>query len=609
MRSFRLKKSKNPILPFFLFIGIILMGRCASTGYPSGGPKDETPPEIVKSIPAENSLSFLGDEIEISFNELIKVTDVFQKLMVSPPVNEQPKVTTNAKKLIIKFQEDLQPNTTYTLDFADAISDNNEGNVLENFTFSFSTGEVIDSLKISGFLFDAATLSPVDGALVMVHSNPADSAFKKQVPLRVTKTDSKGRFSVQNLSPGSYRVFALEDANRNYKYDQPGERIAWYPEMIEPHIGSYEVIDSISADSVVVRDIVAYLPDSLQLFLFQEDNAQQYLKESARKSRNKVDFIFERSLKEPLDVRLLKEDGREWFVYESSAKLDSISLWITDSTLIKQDSLLLSLRYMVLDSLKQPKVKVDTLNAYFFDMGSTETRKSKKEDKTTELPSLAVEGLKSSLDILESLSIKFPTPLLQIQTDRLNLYLMEDTIPMPHEFKLVQDSLRLRRYEIQFQRKAGAKYLFTADSAAFKDIYGLATKPIKQNIEVKKEDAYGIFYVDVEDPGANWLLQILNKQELVIRQQVVPANGKVGFRYIRPGDYFLRIVFDENGNRRWDEGDFEKGIQPEKIVYFPESINIRANWERMIPWDPKSFDIHSFVELHRSKSTSSRGRR
>ena len=137
MRSFRLKKTKNIFLPFFLFIGIILMGRCASTGYPSGGPKDETPPEIVKSIPAENSLSFLGDEIEISFNELIKVTDVFQKLMVSPPVNEQPKVTTNAKKLIIKFQEDLQPNTTYTLDFADAISDNNEGNVLENFTFSF----------------------------------------------------------------------------------------------------------------------------------------------------------------------------------------------------------------------------------------------------------------------------------------------------------------------------------------------------------------------------------------------------------------------------------------------------------------------------------------
>src|SRR5690554_285572 len=529
--------------------------------------------------------------------------------MVSPPVNEQPKVTTNAKKLIIKFQEDLQPNTTYTLDFADAISDNNEGNVLENFTFSFSTGEVIDSLKISGFLFDAATLSPVDGALVMVHSNPADSAFKKQVPLRVTKTDSKGRFSVQNLSPGSYRVFALEDANRNYKYDQPGERIAWYPEMIEPHIGSYEVIDSISSDSVVVRDVVAFLPDSLQLFMFQEDNAQQYLKESQRKSRNKVDFIFERSLKEPLDVRLLKEDGREWFVYESSAKHDSISLWITDSTLIKQDSLLLSLRYMVLDSLKQPKVKVDTLNAYFFDMGSTETRKSKKEDKTTELPSLAVEGLKSSLDILESLSIKFPTPLLQIQTDMLNLYLMEDTIPVPHKFKLVQDSLRLRRYEIQFQRKAGAKYLFTADSAAFKDIYGLATKPIKQNIEVKKEDAYGIFYVDVEDPGTNWLLQILNKQELVIRQQVVPANGKVGFRYLRPGDYFLRIVFDENANRRWDEGNFEKGIQPEKIVYFPESINIRANWERMIPWDPKSFDIHSFVELHRAKSTSSRGRR
>lgn len=609
MRSLRVKKIKNLFLPFFLLIGIVLMGRCASTGYPSGGPKDEIPPKVERSIPTENSLSFLGDEIVVYFDELIKVTDVFQKLMVSPPVNEQPKVTTNGKRLLIKFQEDLQPNTTYTLDFADAISDNNEGNVLENFTFSFSTGEVIDSLKISGFLFDASNLTPVEGALVMVHSNPADSAFRKQVPLRVTKTDSKGRFSVQNLSPGSYRVFALEDANRNYKYDQPGERVAWYPEMIEPSIGSYEVVDSISSDSVVVRDVVAYLPDSLQLFIFQEDNAQQYLKESQRKSRNKVDFIFERSLKDPLDVRLLNKNREDWFVYESSVKHDSISLWITDSTLIKQDSLLLALRYMVLDSLKQPKLKVDTLNAYFFDMGSTETRKGKKEDKKPEVPSLTIEGLKSSLDILETLSIKFPTPLEQIHTDMLNLYLMEDTIPVPHEFKLVQDSLRLRRYEIQFQRKAGAKYLFTADSAAFKDVYGLATKPIKQNIEIKKEDAYGIFYVDVEDPGTNWLLQILNKQELVIRQQLVPSNGKVGFRYLRPGDYFLRIVFDENANRRWDEGSFEKGIQPEKVVYFPETINIRANWERMIPWDPKSFNIHSFVELHRSKSSNSRGRR
>ena len=199
---------------FFFFIGITLLVRCASTGYPTGGPKDEAPPKMVRSIPAENSLSFLGDEIVIYFNELIKVTDIFQKLMVSPPVNEQPKVTTNGKRLIIKFQEDLQQNTTYNLGFADAISDNNEGNVLENFSFSFSTGEVIDSLKISGFLFDAANLSPVSGALVMVHSNSADSAFRKQVPLRVTKTDSQGRFSIQNLSPMSYRLFALEDADR-----------------------------------------------------------------------------------------------------------------------------------------------------------------------------------------------------------------------------------------------------------------------------------------------------------------------------------------------------------------------------------------------------------
>lgn len=607
MRLFRAYKIKNFLITFLLLVSIVLLGRCASTGYPSGGAKDETPPRIVKSVPAENSLSFLGDEVVIFFDELIKVTDVFQKLMVSPPVNEQPRVTTNGKRLIIKFQEELQPNTTYTLDFADAISDNNEGNVLENFRFSFSTGEVIDSLKISGFLFDAATLSPVDGALVMVHSNHADSAFRKQVPLRVTKTDSRGNFSIQNLSPGTYRVFALNDANRNYKYDQPGEQIAWYPELIEPSLGTYQVVDSISADSAVIRDVVAFLPDSLQLFMFQEENRQQYLKTSERKARNKVDFFFERPLKEPLDVRLLNSEISEWYLYESSVKHDSISLWLTDSTLIKQDSLMLAIRYEVLDSLQQEITKVDTLNAYFFDMSMGETSSRRKRDEQkNEIPSLTVDGLKSSLEILESFSILFPTPLEKVNSNAIQLFLMQDTIPVPQEFQLVNDTSRIRRYEVQFRRTPGEKYRFTADSAAFVSIYGLASKEIKQNFEVKKEDAYGIFYVDIQNPQENWLLQILNRQETVLRQQAVPANGKVGFRYLRPGDYFLRIVYDINSNEKWDTGDFEKGIEPEKIVYFPESINVRANWERIIPWSPDTFDIHSFVELNRTKSSGRR---
>lgn len=593
----------------FITISLFSLIQCASTGYPTGGPKDEDPPVMVRSVPEENSLSFLGDEIVIYFDELIKVSDIFQKLMVSPPVNDLPRVTTNGKRMHVKFQEELQANATYTLNFADAISDNNEGNVLENFTFSFSTGEYIDSLQISGTLYEADNLTPVDGALVMVHKNLEDSVFRKQVPLRVTKTDAKGQFSIQNLAEGEYKVYALEDANRNYKYDQPGERIAWYSEVVSPSIGVHHIVDSISADSVVIREIDAYLPDSLQLFMFQEDNGLQYLKEMKRDVRNKVSIYFERSLENKLNFEILDFNIQDGYVYESSVKRDTITIWLVDSAYIKSDSLFFALEYNVKDSLNNDVLKNDTINAYFFDKdGGSSTRSSRRRDKEEEeevvVTPLSVSGLKPTLEILEMFAFEFPTPIKSYERDNFDLFLMKDTIPVLIDFEVIQDPIRERRFEVKFRREAGEKYQFTADSATFEDIYGLVTNPIKHNFQIKKEDSYGTFYIEVENPNSAWLLQVLNSKEEVVRQQKVPANGKMGFRYLRPGDYWLKIVVDENNNEKWDIGDLEKGIQPEKVIYFPESINIRANWERMIPWNPEEFNLYEFVELYRTKNSN-----
>lgn len=590
---------------FFVVVYVMaLTGGCASTGYPSGGAKDEEPPVVVKSIPAQNALNFRGNEIVVEFNELIKVTDVLQKLMVSPPVNEQPTVTTNARRLVVKFKEDLQPNTTYTLDFADALSDNNEGNVLENFRVSFSTGEIIDSLEMSGFLFDAETLAPVSGALVVVYSNQADSAFRTMVPLRVTKTDTRGHFSIKNLASGKYRVYGLEDANRNYKFDQPGERIAWYPELVEPYIGTRMRLDSISADSAVMVEEMAFLPDSMKLFMFQENNVEQYLKEQKRTERNRVDFLFNRGLKERLKVSVLDRNVADWMVYEQSLNHDSVTFWIKDTALIQSDSLFLAVQYHILDSLNQDVLKSDTINAYFFDLEPSDNRKKKKKDEVKVIPSLKPDGLKSSLEILEQLALVFPTPIERIEDTALHFYRMEDTIPVKQNFRLKQDSIRIRRFVIDFDREPGLSYLFEADSAAFTDIYGLTTDAIKQTFSVKTEDNYGIFYVGIDHPKTNWLLEVLNKQEQIIRKSAVPANGKIGFRFLRPGDYLLRIVEDVDGNGKWTTGDFGKGIQPEKVFYFPELINIRANWERMIPWRADTFDIYDFAERFRLKDST-----
>ncbi len=593
-----LKYSKLTGLPLLL---IFLIWSCASTGSPSGGPKDTTPPVVKRSRPEANSLNFQEKEIIIEFDEIIQVKEIFQKLVVSPPVNKQPVVSARGRELKISFEEDLQPNTTYTIDFADAISDNNENNPLVDFRFSFSTGTTVDSLSISGYLFNASDLTPIAGALVMVHKNHADSAFKTLVPVRLAKTNQKGGFSVQNVSPGQYRVYAIEDGNRNYIYDQPGERIAWHSNLIEPKIELRSRIDSISPDSSRLVKYNAFLPDSLNLFMVQEDNAIQYLKDTKRPLRNKIDFIFNRPLKEALDISLVGDpENKKWLVYEHSVYHDSVSVWLTDSAQIKRDSLFINLKYEVLDSLKLPDIKSDTLNAFYFVQGG-ETKSRKKDRQPKEIPGLKASGLKKTVEILSEFDIVFPTPVNEFNREALKLFQFIDTIPHPVDFELIRDSIRIRRFIVDYPWEPGFKYQFEADSAAFVDIYGLASEPIKQTFTIKPIDSYGIIFVDAANSQNNWLLQILNKQEKLVRQSIIPTNGKIGFQFLKPGDYFLRIIVDINNNGKWDTGDFDSGTQPETIFYYPDAVNVRANWDILVQWNPLSFDIHGFVEKHRQK--------
>jgi len=609
-----LNNPPNLALNFSLFIILYsLIYSCASTGTPSGGLKDETPPVMLKSVPPINSLNFQGKEIIVYFDELIQVKDVFQKLVVSPPMNKRPVVSVRGKNLIIRFEEELQPNTTYTLDFADAISDNNEGNILDNFRFSFSTGFDIDSLVISGILVDAADLSPVAGAFVMAYKNLSDTAFRTQVPLRLAKTDKEGAFSIQNLAEGEYRIYALEDVNRNYFYDQPGERIAWHSELIAPSVGYRERVDSIAPDSVHIHQYQVFLPDSLELFLFKEDNDPQYLKDRKRQSRNKIDYIFNIPLRERLQIEAIKpKSDKEWFIYERNIINDSISLWLSDSTFIKNDSLVVSISYFVRDSIEQFVLKKDTLNAYFYETGGgggSQRRRgrSETETETPEKEFLKPADMKRTLELLNELEIVFPTPVSNYDLSKLKLFQQVDTVRVPLKFNFIQDSIRMRRYVIDYPWEPGEKYIFTADSAAITDIYGLHTNAISHSVSIKALDSYGIMYVDIINPCENWLLQILNKQEKPVRQAYIPANGKIAFPYLSPGDYFLKIIDDVNRNGKWDTGNLSEEIQPERIFYYLEPVNIRANWEIKVEWTPDEFDMYEFIQRNRKKS-GGRGR-
>jgi hypothetical protein len=258
----------------------------------------------------------------------------------------------------------------------------------------------------------------------------------------------------------------------------------------------------------------------------------------------------------------------------------------------------------VKDSTEQLVLKTDTINAYFFELPSrTSQRKRGNTDPKVEIiEPLKPATLKRSLEILSNLDFSFPTPVSNYDLSMLNLSRQVDTIQVPLKFNFIQDSIRIRNYFVEYPFEPGEQYIFSADSAAITDIYGKQTEAIKHSFSVKTLDSYGTIFVHVTNPRAKWLLQILSRQEKPVRQAYIPKNGKIGFQYLTPGDYYLRIIVDENGNGEWDTGNLSEQIQPERIIYYQESVNVRANWEIVVEWMPDEFDMYDFIQRYRQKT-------
>ena len=224
-------------------------------------------------------------KVELEFDELVNVKDAFSKVVVSPVSKSVPRVSSQGRKVIVQFTDTLVPNTTYTIDFADAIEDNNENNKLQGFTYSFSTGDVLDTLQISGMVLSADALEPQQGMLVGVYSNLADSAFSTLPFERVTKTDDRGRFSVQGLAPGEYRIFALADVDNDYKRANPEEAMAFYDVTLSPTSERVNAVDTVfnlltgEVDTVLNRERTRFLPNDILLRSFESDYKSQFLPE------------------------------------------------------------------------------------------------------------------------------------------------------------------------------------------------------------------------------------------------------------------------------------------------------------------------------------------
>lgn len=576
---------------------------CASIGNPSGGPRDEDPPIFVKGNPAPGALNVKKQKVELEFDELVNVKDAFSKVVVSPVSKSVPRVSSQGRKVIVQFTDTLVPNTTYTIDFADAIEDNNENNKLQGFTYSFSTGDVLDTLQISGMVLSADALEPQQGMLVGVYSNLADSAFSTLPFERVTKTDDRGRFSVQGLAPGEYRIFALADVDNDYKRANPEEAMAFYDVTLSPTSERVNAVDTVfnlltgEVDTVLNRERTRFLPNDILLRSFESDYKSQFLQKYERVDSTRLQFIFNAPSDvlpkiEPVNI----EGYKDWWVLERSAKNDTLTYWITPPGLVAVDSLRIATTYLRTDSAQNLTEATDTLRFYTQRPKAVKKKEKKKknEEETDTLPPVIPPlGLRmvtsSTQEVYMPLLMEFDTPITRLDTAAFHLDMKVDTVwtPITSGWNPERsDTLNPRLFRISYPWEYATEYRLMIDTLAATGIYGLHTNPTEHKFKTKSEEDYCALTFNITNftDTVPAFVELVNGSDAVVRREPV-VNGSVTFRYLAPGKYYARIFEDNNGNGIYDTGDYTEGRQPDVAYYYPKLINLKKNWEKSESWN------------------------
>ncbi len=590
---------------------LLLLGACARMGQPDGGWYDDTPPQITHTSPAEKAVGVKGRKVSITFNEFIKLEDAANKVVVSPPQLEMPDIKTSGKRIIVALKDTLKERTTYTIDFSDAITDNNEGNPMGNYTYCFSTGTEIDTLEVSGTVLDAENLEPVKGILVGLYSHLADSAFTTEPLLRVARTDSRGRFIIRGVAPGTYRCYALNDMDGDYRYSQNSEMLAFSSRLIEPSCRPDVRQDTIWRDSLRIDNITRipythFLPDDIVLCAFTLPQTDRHFLKYERQDEHKFTLFFTYGDSELPRLKGLNFDAEEAFLIEPSTHNDTIIYWLRDTSLVNMDTLQVEMTYHDTDTLGQLAEKVDTLEL----LAKTPFAKREKErmkelekwkkkvekalkkgepiDTVMPVKPLELKVLSSSsLDPDKNVLIEVPTPLIHCDTAAIHLYVKHDTLwyNARWEWELVEGCQR--RYQLLAEWRPGLEYSMEIDSAAFVDIYGKVSAPMKQGIRVKTLDEYSTLTIEVTSPDSiadsTLVVQLLNSSDTPVKSARV-TDGVAEFFYLNPQTYYMRAYADLNGNGKWDVGDYASGLQPEPVFYHPRSVECKAKWDITRSW-------------------------
>lgn len=601
-----------------LMLAALTMASCAKISAPSGGPKDTVPPVILESQPENATKRFSSKSFTVTFDEYIALDKINENFMVSPPIGKKPEISIKGKSLVVKWEEELADSTTYTFYFQDAIRDNNEGNIFSNYSYCFSTGDVLDSLSLTGNVFNSDNLEGPSDIFVMMYSNLSDTAPSKMLPSYISKPDFSGGFTIRNIKPGHYRLYALNDMNGNKLFDGGEEKFAFMDSVINITAEEYYGVklDSIertpkaqekgkggkatSVKTKVKPEIYTF--GQYKMFLFAGEPKKQYLTSSERESAGSLMFTLALPADtSAFDFSLPGISDTTWFMQPNSTR-DTFRIWITDKTVYETDLLEALIRFPYTDSTDALIYKSDTVKMIFL------TRAPTSRTAKAKMPSLKLEeNINNAIRPGTQIWFKGESPLNIPDTSKMDFVQTVDTVRTILKPVFVRDEKDSRKIFLKAQLTPGATYTLICREAAFSDIFNIKNDSIAYKFKVNTAEEYGRVIANLTGFDGSAIVQILNEKEVIINQKIIKSPGKAVFELLDKGKYRLKVIYDLDNNGRYSTGDFYNKRQPEPVSYYPGELEVMVNWELEQDWDISK--VNSKELVLRGKTESKTGNR
>ena len=547
-------KLKYLVFSLGLLLTAFLAQRCANAVAPTGGPKDTTPPVVVAAVPENQSTHFIGKKIEITFDEFITLENANQNVMISPPLKEKLDIKLKNKTVVVKFKENLVPNTTYTINFGSAIKDLHEGNPFKDYVYSFSTGDHIDTLSITGKVVDAETMKPIENVYVGLYAadrDNLDSLPMTTAPNYISKTDKEGQFSLNGLADKSYLVFALKDANANLYFDLANEASAFHDMLVSP------------SDSTL---------KPITLRMFTEVDSTQVLLEKKLIEEGLLRFVFRHPAKDAVIMTPEMLPDTFNLVTTHSAAYDTVWWYFTPNV---KDSLWVQVKY---DTV------INDSSRYSLKFKDKKGRNKKPEPLKVKNNLIG----RGALVHDDTLTLTFSEPIVR--------YAMRDSAVFKCDTLVYYDTLAFEpadeqgmKYRLVNPVAADVSYHIEIPDSVFFGIRNRTNEAIKLDFHVVNDDEYGNIYITVVPPTGmkQVVVQLTNESGKVIKEQVITKNSEVMFDYLMPAKYKLRAILDADGNGKWSTGNYHRHTLPETIIDYINVLDLKAGWDIDLsdPWE------------------------